>query len=261
MFQAQRGYAPKLSVVLVGEDPASKIYVGRKERAAKDLGFDHETRVFAAATPPETVRSQIAEMCEDPRLHGILMQRPLPASFLENEFVSWISPSKDVDCFHPENAGLLYLDRPRFLPCTPAGVIRLLDHYRVKIPGVRACVIGRSTIVGKPMAQLLLARDATVLHCHSKTKDLKEAARSCDLVVVAAGKEGLIDSSYLKPGAVVIDVGIHRRADGKIVGDVDFEGASNVASAITPVPGGVGPMTIAMLLENTMKSAEMSEET
>jgi methylenetetrahydrofolate dehydrogenase (NADP+)/methenyltetrahydrofolate cyclohydrolase len=252
----RRGHAPKLSVVLIGEDPASQIYVRKKGETAKALGLESETIILPATSAPEEVREVIDRLNRDPKVDGILIQRPLPKGFREEEVAYWVSPDKDVDAFHPENTGRLVLGLPCFKPCTPAGVMTLLKHYGFDPKGKIACVIGRSTIVGKPMASLLLQADATIFHCHSRTPNLAAVARQADLLVVAVGKAGIVDGSYVKEGAVVVDVGINRNAAGKVVGDVDFESAAARASAITPVPGSVGPMTIATLLENTVWSAE-----
>ena len=255
-FVAQAGRKPKLSVVLVGEDPASVIYTRRKGEAAVAVGMDHESIHLPATSKPEEVRQVIERLNRDHKVDGILIQRPLPKSFREEEVLFWVTPEKDVDAFHPSNTGSLVLGLPCFAPCTPSGVMEILRHYGIPVAGKVACVVGRSSIVGKPMSSLLLQADATVIQAHSKTKDLKAAVSSADIVVAAVGKPKMIPGDWIRPGAVVIDVGINRLADGKIVGDVDYESASKVASAITPVPGGVGPMTIAVLLRNTVLSAE-----
>ncbi len=252
----RRGAPPKLAVVLVGDHPASQIYVQKKGETALSLGIGSETVRMPATATPDQVRAEVERLNQDPSVDGILIQRPLPPAFLEEEVLYWIHPDKDVDAFHPENTGRLVLGLPCFQPCTPAGILKLLDHYGISPAGKTACVVGRSSIVGKPMATLLLQRNATVLHCHSRTPDLATFTRQADLLIVAAGKQGLIDGSYVKPGAVVVDVGIHRTAEGKVVGDCDAASVAQVAQAMTPVPGGVGPMTIAMLLENTVWAAE-----
>jgi methylenetetrahydrofolate dehydrogenase (NADP+)/methenyltetrahydrofolate cyclohydrolase len=190
---------------------------------------------------------------------GILIQRPLHKCFKESEVLYWITPSKDVDAFHPIHAGELFLGLPTFQPCTPAGIMELLTYYKIPIRGQVACVIGRSSIVGKPMAALLLQADATVIQCHRKTSDLKALTRQAGILIVAAGRPGLIDSTFVRPGSVVVDVGIHRTNDGKIIGDVNFESVAPIASALTPVPGGVGPMTLSILMRNTIQAAEIRE--
>ncbi|HAR42094.1 MAG TPA: bifunctional methylenetetrahydrofolate dehydrogenase/methenyltetrahydrofolate cyclohydrolase [Bdellovibrionales bacterium] len=258
-FRKKYGRAPKLAVVLVGENPASVIYTRKKGETAIAMGMEHVSVTFPDTATPDEVKAAIDKLNTDPHVDGILIQRPLPKSFKEEEVLYWVAPAKDVDAFHPENTGRLSLGLPCFKPCTPAGVMELLKFYGVNPAGKLACVIGRSSIVGKPMAALLLQADATVLHCHSKTPNLKQIANQADIVVVAAGKPGLVDSSYIKTGAIVIDVGIHRTDAGKVVGDVIFDDVAAKASAITPVPGGVGPMTIAVLLENTIWAAEQRE--
>lgn len=255
-FSAAVGRAPKLVVVIVGEDPASLIYTRKKGEAAVAVGMSHETRALPATATPEEVRRLLDKLNADPQVDGILVQRPLPKSFREEEVVRWIAPEKDVDAFHPTNTGLLVLGLPGFAPCTPAGVMEILKFYGISVAGKTACVIGRSAIVGKPMAALLLQADATVVQAHSKTPNLPAVVKQADIVVAAVGRPRMVQGSWIKPGAVVIDVGINRLPDGKIAGDVDFESASAIASAITPVPGGVGPMTIALLLQNTITSAE-----
>ncbi len=258
-FTRAHGRPPKLSVILVGSDSASRIYTQRKGELAQALGMSHETLSFASDVSPKTVRDCVLTLNDDPNIDGILIQRPLPKSFDENEVLFWIEPNKDVDAFHPLHAGRLFLGLPTFQPCTPAGIMELLKFYKIATSGQVACVIGRSSIVGKPMASLLLQSDATVIHCHSKTPNLKDLTRQAGLLIVAAGKPNLIDDTHVQPGAVVIDVGIHRATDGRLIGDVDFGRVSTVASAITPVPGGVGPMTLAILMRNTVHAAELRE--
>lgn len=258
-FKQKTGRAPKLSVVLVGEDPASVIYTTRKGEAAHAVGMEHETINFPGTATPAEVHAAVRRLNADPRVDGILIQRPsggLPKSFKEEEVLYWVAPEKDVDAFHPENLGRLALGLPTFAPCTPAGVMEILRHYGISVAGKLACVIGRSSIVGKPMSMLLLQENATVLQTHSRTPDLRAIAKQADIVIAAIGKPEFIDSSYLKEGAVVVDVGINRKSDGKVVGDANFEDCKKKASAITPVPGGVGPMTIALLLQNTVLAAE-----
>ncbi len=256
-FKKSQGRTPRLVVVLVGENPASQLYVKRKSEAAKRLGIRGETITLPATSTPAEVRSRIAALNSDPDVDGILIQRPLPPSFKEEEVLYWVHPSKDVDAFHPENAGRLWLGLDSFQPCTPAGVMELLKHYKIPVQGKTACVLGRSSIVGKPMAALLLQADATVLHCHSKTPQLESLSKSADLVIVAIGQPEHIDERFIKPGAVVVDVGIHRAAEGRVVGDVRFDRVAPIASAITPVPGGVGPMTIGILMRNTVRAAKL----
>lgn len=245
---------------MVGDHAASELYVANKEKLAGEIGMDAATLKFADSATPEEVSTEIAKLNADPSVDGILIQRPLPKNFREEEVLLWVHPDKDVDAFHPETVGRMSLGLPAFLPCTPAGCLKLLDFYGYDLAGKVACVVGRSSIVGKPLAQLLLQRDATVLHCHSRTKDLATFTRQADFLFVAVGKPEMIRAEHLKPGAVVVDVGISKDAQGKTVGDVDFPSASTVASAITPVPGGIGPMTILGLLENTLASAKAAEK-
>jgi methylenetetrahydrofolate dehydrogenase (NADP+)/methenyltetrahydrofolate cyclohydrolase len=247
---------PKLSVVIVGENPASTLYVAQKEKVALDLGMESETIRFDASVKPQTVQERIQSLNQNQNVDGVLIQRPLPPQFNEQDVLYWVDPSKDVDAFHPETVGQMVLGLPGFKPCTPWGVIKLLDHYGLSVSGKTVCVIGRSAIVGKPLAMLLTQRDATVIHAHSKTKNLKELTLLCDFVFVAVGKPKMIDASYIRPGAVVIDVGISKLPTGETVGDVDFPSTATQAHAVTPVPGGVGPMTIMILMENTVISAE-----
>ena len=248
------GRTPHLAVILIGKDPSSQIYIQHKEKAASAVGFTHESFVFEEHTPPAKVFEHVQKLNEDSEVDGILIQRPLPKGFSENEVVFWVTPEKDVDCLHPENIGLLVTGNPRFNPCTPEGVLMLLDFYNIEIKGKTACVIGRSSIVGKPLASMLLGRNASVIQIHRATPNPQELCRMADLVFVAAGSKELLKKDWIKPGAVVIDVGIHRREDGSITGDVDVASISEIASALSPVPGGVGPMTIQVLLENTFKA-------
>jgi methylenetetrahydrofolate dehydrogenase (NADP+)/methenyltetrahydrofolate cyclohydrolase len=256
-FRSKSGRAPRLAVILVGDDPASSIYTRNKRETAIKLGMESEVIALPASSTPQEVRAVVDRLNRDPKTDGVLIQRPLPKSFVEEEVVYWVHPDKDVDAFHPENTGRLVLGLPCFRPCTPAGVMEILKHYKINPAGKLACVIGRSSIVGKPMASLLLQADATVLQCHSRTPDLRAITTQADILVVAMGKPEMIDETYVKSGAVVIDVGIHKRAsDGKTVGDCQWDSISRKASMATPVPGGVGPMTIAVLLQNTLASAE-----
>ncbi len=249
------GRAPHLSVVLVGDDPASQIYVSRKASAASAVGFTSETIRFNSSVSPDEVSKKITELNQDPNVDGILVQRPLPSQFDERVVSFWVHPEKDVDCLHPENIGLLVAGSPRFLPCTPGGILILLDYYKIPFSGKTVCVIGRSSIVGKPLAALLLSRDCTLIQIHRKTADPAALCRLSDLVFVAAGSKGLLKKEWIKPGTVVVDIGIHREIDGRIVGDVDTLSVGELPVAMTPVPGGVGPMTIQVLLENTFTAA------
>lgn len=249
------GRKPGLCVVMVGDDPASALYIAHKEKLALEIGIATTTLHFPKNTPAKTVSDAIKKINNDPTVDGILIQRPLPPTYPEEEVLFWVSPEKDVDAFHPETVGRLSLGLKSFLPCTPAGCLKLLDFYGYSLKGKIACVVGRSSIVGKPLAALLLARDATVLHCHSKTSDLASFTRQADFLFVAVGKAGLIGKEHIKPGAVVIDIGILKDENGKTVGDVDSAAIENTALAATPVPGGIGPMTILGLIENTLESA------
>ena len=255
-FVANRGYAPGLAVIIVGEDPASQVYVRNKARACEEVGFYSEVHRLPAETTQAELDALIARLNTDARIHGILVQLPLPAHLDEEEVTLRIDPRKDVDAFHPFNVGRILLGDPVFLPCTPAGVMELLRRSGIDPAGKRCVVIGRSNIVGKPMAMLLLAANGTVTVCHSRTADLASVTREADILVSAVGRAGFVTADMVKPGAVVIDVGMNRDAAGKLVGDVDFPAVSPLCSYITPVPGGVGPMTITMLLRNTLVAAE-----
>ncbi len=250
---------PCLAVVLVGEDPASQVYVRNKRRACEEVGFTSQSYTLPAETTQEELDELIDTLNASPAVNGILVQLPLPSHLSDEHVISRIRPDKDVDAFHPVSAGNILLGRDGFAPCTPAGVMELLTRSGVQISGKNALVIGRSNIVGKPMAMLLLAANATVTIAHSRTKDLSSLCRQADIVVAAVGREGFVTGDMLKEGAVVIDVGINRCADGKLRGDCDFDSCAAVASLITPVPGGVGPMTIAMLMKNTLRAALMQE--
>lgn len=263
-FVSAHGRAPGLEVVLVGEDPASQVYTRNKEKAAEEVGIRGKLHVLPASTTEDELLAHIARLNADDAVDGILVQLPLPKQIREHVVLDAIAPEKDVDGFHPINAGLLASGRPGLVPCTPRGSMKLLALAGAPLAGARAVVVGRSNIVGKPIAQLLLAANATVTLAHSRTKDLAAVCREADVLVVAVGKPELVRGDWVKPGAVVVDVGINRvtlpAAEGaspksKLVGDVAFEEAKRVASAITPVPGGVGPMTIACLLENTLIAA------
>ncbi len=254
----ERGVCPSLVVILVGEDPASAIYVRNKERASEKLGFGGGV----VRLPEETTQDELIALVEkyntDESVHGILVQLPLPKHIDERQVLARISPDKDVDGFHTMNAGRLMVGEPCFVPCTPKGVMRLLEETGVELSGKNAVVVGRSNIVGKPMAMLLLQANCTVTIAHSRTRDLKDVCSRADILVAAVGKPGLITADMVKEGAVVIDVGVNRIAEKKVVGDVDFEAVAEKASYITPVPGGVGAMTIAMLMVNTVEAAERS---
>jgi len=270
-----RGTVPGLGVLLVGDDPASAVYVRSKTRACEELGLFHETRHLPSSATTDEVVAEVAAFNERPDIHGILVQLPLPPQVDQERVLDLVDPRKDVDGFHPENVGRLVQKRPRYVPCTPAGIMELLRRHDVPLTGRRAVVVGRSDIVGKPMAQLLLQADATVTTCHSRTRDLHEVTREADVLVAAIGRAGLIRERHVKEGAVVVDVGMNRitreeeavdqlepsrlsafRARGSaLVGDVHFPSVSRVAGALTPVPGGVGPLTIALLLRNTILAA------
>ena len=253
-----RGITPGLAVIIVGEDPASKVYVANKVKACAELGLHSEHIVLSADTPEATLLARIAALNADPKIHGILVQLPVPKHIDSSKVLEAISPDKDVDGFHPENVGALVTGNMRFAPCTPYGAMKLLEKSGVSIEGKHAVVVGRSNIVGKPMALLLLQANATVTICTSKTRDLAKFTRDADILVVATGKAKMITGDMIKPGAAVIDVGINRMDNGKLCGDVDFDSAKEVAGWITPVPGGVGPMTITMLVANTVQAAERS---
>ncbi len=274
---AGRGVSPRLEVILVGDDPASRVYVGAKGKACAQVGIRSGTHNLAAGAGAAELASLIARLNADPDVDGILLQMPLPKPLDGRAFLDLIDPAKDVDGFHPTNVGLLHQGRPAFVPCTPAGILELLDRAGVALTGARAVVLGRSEIVGKPMAALLLARHATVTVCHTRTADLPAVCREADVLVAAAGRAALVTAAFVKPGAVVVDVGVNRVEDAALVarlypgdteraaglakrgytlvGDVDFNAVARVAGAITPVPGGVGPLTIAGLLQNTVTAA------
>ena len=250
------GVTPCLAVILVGDDAASAVYVRNKVAACEKAGMRSLKFVYPSDIEPAVVFAKIAELNADPGVHGILVQLPLPKRFDSDAVLEAISPEKDVDGFHAENVGALVQGNPRFIPCTPYGVMEMLKSEGVKLAGAEAVIVGRSNIVGKPMAMLLLAESCTVTVCHSRTADLAFHTRRADILIAAVGRAKMITGDMIKPGAAVIDVGINRQADGKLCGDVDFDTAKEVAGLITPVPGGVGPMTITMLLANTLESAE-----
>ncbi|HIG04910.1 MAG TPA: bifunctional methylenetetrahydrofolate dehydrogenase/methenyltetrahydrofolate cyclohydrolase FolD [Planctomycetes bacterium] len=259
-FQVEAGHPPGLGVILVGEDPASAVYVRNKERACARTGIRSFHHPLAKDATQQQLEQLIDQLNEDPEVHGILLQLPLPSHLDAEPLLLRISPDKDADGFHPVNAGRLAVGQPTFVPCTPLGCIDLLQTAGVTLQGADAVVVGRSNIVGKPVAQLLLAEGATVTICHSKTQNLAAHVGRADVVVAAVGRPEMIRGEWIKPGAAVIDVGINRIDDGSIVGDVEFAAASERAGCITPVPGGVGPMTVAKLLENTLAGAIRFEE-
>jgi methylenetetrahydrofolate dehydrogenase (NADP+)/methenyltetrahydrofolate cyclohydrolase len=253
-----RGVRPGLAAVLAGDDPASRVYVRNKARACEETGVRSEIHEFPDSVSESTLLECIARLNADPAVHGILVQLPLPRHLASDRVLAAVSPTKDVDGFHAANLGALVQGRPGFVPGTPAGVMRLLEHAGVALAGKQAVIVGRSTIVGKPLSLLLLQKDATVTICHSKTVDLAAITRRADVLIAAVGSAKLITAAMVKPGACVIDVGVNRMADGKLAGDVDFAAVKEIAGSITPVPGGVGPMTVAMLIVNTVRSAELS---
>jgi len=250
------GVQPTLAVVLVGEDPASQIYVRNKKRAADDVGIASRDFLFPAGCSQAELTETIRKINADPSVHAILLQLPLPKGLDENEAVNAIAPAKDADGLHPVSLGNLLAGKPSMVPCTPGGCLEILDHYGIPLEEAEAVVVGRSRLVGKPLAQLLLARNATVTMCHTRTRDLAAHCRRADILCVAAGRPRFITGDMVKEGAVVIDVGVNRLDTGKLAGDVDFDSASKRARAITPVPGGVGPMTVAMLMRNTFLVAK-----
>ncbi len=270
-LKAERGITPCLAAVLVGDDPASQIYVANKEKACRKIGIESRLFRLPATTTTEELLQLVEKLNEDAGVHGILVQLPLPKSCDELRVLDAIDPKKDVDAFHPENVGLISQGRPRFLPCTPYGVQQMLVRHGIVTAGKHVVVVGRSDIVGKPMALMLMQKappdasqkaagaDATVTVVHSRTKNLADMTRQADIVIVAIGKARFLTADMIKPGAVVVDVGINRLENGKVCGDVDFEAVKNVAGAISPVPGGVGPLTISMLLLNTLTAAEQVE--
>lgn len=259
-FQAQTGITPGLAVVLVGDDPASDVYVRMKARQTVVVGMASFEHRLPAQTTQDELLDLVMTLNADPAVHGILVQLPLPKQIDAGAIIEAIDPAKDVDGLNPVNAGLLAIGRRGLVPCTPLGVIHLLRTQREDLAGLHAVVVGRSNLVGKPVAQLLLAENCTVTIAHSRTKNLAEVCRSADVLVAAVGRPQMIRADWVKPGAIVIDVGTNRVPDGRLVGDVEFEEASKIASAITPVPGGVGPMTIACLLANTLEAAAARAE-
>lgn len=254
-LKQKKGIVPGLAVILVGDDPASQVYVRNKERAALTVGFKSETVRLSEFICQEELIAVIERYNADNTIHGILVQLPLPNHINDKKIILAIDPKKDVDGFHPMNTGHLWSGRPLMVPCTPSGIMELLREYNVNLEGKHAVIIGRSNIVGKPMAQLLLDKNATVTLTHSRTRQLEEVCRCADVLIVAIGQGHFITKQYIKEGAIVIDVGMNRDDNGKLIGDVAFDEVAEVAAKITPVPGGVGPMTIAMLLEQTYQSA------
>lgn len=259
-FIDKTGITPGLAVILVGENPASRVYVRNKHKACEEAGFKSIQIELPENTTETELLSTIDDLNSSSDVHGILVQLPLPKHINEDKVINAISPEKDVDAFHPVNVGKIMTGKYDFLPCTPAGIISLLEYYNISIEGKSCVVVGRSNIVGKPMSLLLLERNGTVTVTHSRTKDLASVTRGADILVVAIGKPNFITADMVKDGAVVIDVGINRLENGKLAGDVDFEAVKEKASYITPVPGGVGPMTITTLLRNTLKAAEKLSE-
>ena len=254
-LKERSGVTPTLAVVLVGDFPPSKIYIANKKKMAAEVGIASRDFLYPEGISRADLLALLRRLNADPAVHGILLQLPLPGGCNEDEAIAAIAPEKDVDGFHPMNLGHLLAGAPTVLPCTPAGVMEILDHYGVELKGAEAVVVGRSRIVGKPLAQLLLARHATVTICHTRTRDLAAHTLRAEVLCVAAGRPQVIKGDMVREGAVVVDVGINRLESGKLVGDVEFESASKRARAITPVPGGVGPMTVAMLMKNTLQAA------
>ena len=261
-LKAKYGITPGLAVIIVGENPASQVYVRNKHKACTELGFYSEGVEMPATTTREELLAEIQRLNNDEKIHGILVQLPLPKELqpYESEVLEAINPLKDVDGFHPVNVGRLVTGQKALVPCTPHGCLRVLELADIPVEGANAVIIGRSNIVGKPMLHLLLGKNATVTICHSRTKNLAEITRQADILVAAVGKAGFVTADMVKPGAAVIDVGINRIAPKKLVGDVDFEAVKEVAGAITPVPGGVGLLTIAMLMQNTVEAARLQLE-
>ena len=251
---------PALAVIIVGDDPASKIYVRNKKRACEEIGIKSIEFALPTNTSENELLNLIDALNKRPDVNGILVQMPLPPHINEKIIIAHINPIKDVDAFHETNVGKIMIGNFKFLPCTPAGIIHLLDESNIEISSKHCVIIGRSNIVGKPLAMLMLHRDATVTICHSKTKNLTEICKTADILIAAVGKANFVTSNMIKPGTVVVDVGINRCENGKICGDVDFEHVKNIASYITPVPGGVGPMTISMLMKNTITAALMQKK-
>ncbi|MDD3599781.1 MAG: bifunctional methylenetetrahydrofolate dehydrogenase/methenyltetrahydrofolate cyclohydrolase FolD [Bacillota bacterium] len=254
-YQEKFGRAPGLAVVIVGDDPASRVYVNNKKKACAGCGIYSEEHALPATTSEEELLDLVRKLNADPKIDGVLVQLPVPKHISEDKVIETISPAKDVDGFHPINVGSLMVGKPALRPCTPAGIMELIHRTGIELKGKRAVVVGRSNIVGKPVSIMLLAEHATVTICHSRTVDLPSVCKEADVMVVAVGRPQMVKGDWIKPGAVVIDVGTNRVGGKKLVGDVDFDEAVEVAGAITPVPGGVGPMTIAMLMRNCVEAA------
>ena len=259
-FKKSSGIIPGLAVVLVGNNPASAVYVRNKHKACIECGINSIEVTLPEETTEEYLLAKIDELNADDAVHGILVQLPLPSHISEEKVINRISPKKDVDAFHPENVGRILIGKYSYLPCTPAGIMDLLAFYNINPEGKECVIIGRSNIVGKPMSLLMLSKNATVTIAHSRTKNLAEVTKRADILIVAIGRANFLTADMVKKGAVVIDVGINRTADGKLCGDVKFDEVSEIASMITPVPGGVGPMTITMLLKNTLSEAKMQKK-
>lgn len=255
-----KGKVPSLAVVLVGNDPASKVYVGNKKKACEYCGIKSLEYLLEESTSEQELLGLIDVLNKEPTVNGILVQLPLPSHINEQHIINAINPHKDVDAFHPVNVGKIMTGNPDFLPCTPAGVMEILKKYNIETAGKDCVIIGRSNIVGKPMSMLMLAADSTVTVCHSKTKDLKQKCKNADIIIAAVGRADFVTADMVKEGAVVIDVGINRTESGKLCGDVDFAEVSKKASYITPVPGGVGPMTIATLMKNTLSAFKIADK-
>lgn len=251
----EKGIKPGLAVVIVGNDPASRIYVNSKKKACSEIGIESFEYALAESTSEDELVELVERLNSDGRVSGILVQLPLPGHINEERVIMAIKPEKDVDAFHPVNVGKIMIGNPDFMPCTPAGVMELIKESGIEIAGKECVIVGRSNIVGKPQAMLLLAKNGTVTICHSKTQNLEEVCKRADILVVAVGRAEMVKGNMVKPGAVVIDVGMNRLEGNRLAGDVEFSSVSEVASAITPVPGGVGPMTIAMLMRNTVKAS------
>ncbi len=256
----KKGIDPCLAVVIVGNDPASRVYVNNKKKACEEIGIISQEYALDENTKEEELLELVEKLNNESKVNGILVQLPLPKHINEERVIYSINPIKDADCFHPYNVGRVMIGSPEFLPCTPAGVIELIEQNGIEISGKECVVLGRSNIVGKPVSMLLQAKNGTVTMCHSRTKNLEEVCRRADILVVAIGRANFVKGSWIKPGAVVLDVGMNRLDTGKLAGDVEYSTASEVASAITPVPGGVGPMTIAMLMKNTVKAAKLQNK-
>ena len=251
---------PKLAVIMVGDDQASKVYVRNKSKACEDVGIEYKEYLLSSTTTQKELIELIEKLNQDKTINGILLQSPIPANLDINEAFRTISPQKDVDGFNPVNVGKLVLNQDTFVSCTPYGIMKMFEYYGIKLEGKKAVVVGRSNIVGKPMAQCLLGKNVTVTICHSKTKEIEKEIKAADIVIAAIGKRNVIKADMIKQGAVVIDVGMNRNEEGKLCGDIDFDSASKKASYITPVPGGVGPMTIAMLMNNVIKAYKLQKE-